>query len=720
MNKPTKPTDLMPRSFGGVKANWSAAMQSSGYEAGVPTIYGGDNLNYQLDATGKELDYCETICDYINALPIGKTITTDSSNKLVYTDVSDSNKANISLDNLNTDGIKKVLPSQNGNSGKYLTTDGTSPSWTEFTGANQSLSNLNADGVAFVNNSKALETGTSSNNQTIYNDIYNYNHSTFDKSKFIIEGTPTITDDGIISGFTTDDYLTKTVNLDGTKTFEILFKFKTPSVINADGAIIAKTSSPCINYRLNSAKKVFCEFSISSSTRHYNTSTATLEENTEYYGKISYDKSKVYFYASEDNITFTNLVEFSNISDFTGIEEFILGVGRSPGSSYYATPFQGSIDLKLFSVFVDGVPIFNGNDGGIDTIKPNNYTVVGTPTISNNGIVRGFSASNYLTATITSLTLDKINIFGSFSTDSLLTGSKEIIAIADSSSLSDTILQIILDGNNSKIGIGCHNDTTWTGYYSANNTIASNTNYYYHVYYKDGNIKLDLSTDNITYTNVVNNAITVNSSYSSTQVYFGSIADANYFTGSIDLNAFKIYLDGDLVYQPCLKIPYTLSKTGSKVADVAYRDRVSDMYEQFGYAPYYIIDETNKNFTLPMGEIYGMINKKLDADLGNIQSDEKKTIVGWGLPDYTNAVGVSPSTVTPYKATKKGYIIIQSVILDNSDCKISVNGTQVFYVHKPSAGSLRFGGTIFPVDVGDIVSFSGSTPTVYFAAMKGL
>ena len=88
MDKPIKPTNLMPRSFGGVKNNWSASMQSSGYEDGVPAIYGGDNVNYQLDATGKELDYCEKICDFINDIPIGKTITVDSNNKLVYGSVA--------------------------------------------------------------------------------------------------------------------------------------------------------------------------------------------------------------------------------------------------------------------------------------------------------------------------------------------------------------------------------------------------------------------------------------------------------------------------------------------------------------------------------------------------------------------------------------------------------------------------------------------------------
>jgi hypothetical protein len=88
MDKPTKPTNLLPRSFGGVKRNFSASLQSSGFEEGVPTVYGGDNLNYQLDSTGQELDYCEKIVDFVNGLPINNVVTTDSNNKLVYKDMS--------------------------------------------------------------------------------------------------------------------------------------------------------------------------------------------------------------------------------------------------------------------------------------------------------------------------------------------------------------------------------------------------------------------------------------------------------------------------------------------------------------------------------------------------------------------------------------------------------------------------------------------------------
>jgi len=104
MDKPTKPSNLMPRSFGGVKNNFSVSLQSSGYEDGVPAVYGGDNVNYQLDATGKELDYCEKIVDFIVDMPIGKTITVDGNNKIVYQDLG----ANTDLSNLTTTGKAKI------------------------------------------------------------------------------------------------------------------------------------------------------------------------------------------------------------------------------------------------------------------------------------------------------------------------------------------------------------------------------------------------------------------------------------------------------------------------------------------------------------------------------------------------------------------------------------------------------------------------------------
>lgn len=85
MDKPTKPTNLLPESFGGEKENFDTNKIANGYEADVPDILGGANLNYLLDAAGKNLKYANTIVDYINDIPVNNSIITDANNKLQYT-----------------------------------------------------------------------------------------------------------------------------------------------------------------------------------------------------------------------------------------------------------------------------------------------------------------------------------------------------------------------------------------------------------------------------------------------------------------------------------------------------------------------------------------------------------------------------------------------------------------------------------------------------------
>lgn len=82
-------------------------------------------------------------------------------------------------------------------------------------------------------------------------------------------------------------------------------------------------------------------------------------------------------------------------------------------------------------------------------------------------------------------------------------------------------------------------------------------------------------------------------------------------------NSGEVQTDTVIINNEAVEIPYTLSKTGSKIVDVAYRDKIQELYTQDGYAPYYTIDETNQNFTLPMGEIYGMIASKVDKTNDN-------------------------------------------------------------------------------------------------------
>ena len=163
-------------------------------------------------------------------------------------------------------------------------------------------------------------------------------------------------------------------------------------------------------------------------------------------------------------------------------------------------------------------------------------------------------------------------------------------------------------------------------------------------------------------------------------------------TGSIDLKQFSITVDGKEVFSGNktgldvineIEIPYTLSKTGSKIVDVAYRDRVIDLYEQEGQAGYYTIDEPNKNFTLPMGEIYGMIGQRslissivTETNRVDIYSDKTCLICGnvatagtINLPielvnnNYFITLSTGEKTATSFTTTATGdYILIGKVL----------------------------------------------------------
>ena len=71
----------------------------------------------------------------------------------------------------------------------------------------KNLANIDTEGIDYLLNSKSILSGDIGSNSSVYNNILNYKHSTFDLSKFIIVGSPTISDDGVASGFSSSNYL---------------------------------------------------------------------------------------------------------------------------------------------------------------------------------------------------------------------------------------------------------------------------------------------------------------------------------------------------------------------------------------------------------------------------------------------------------------------------------------------------------------------------------
>ena len=291
--------------------------------------------------------------------------------------------------------------------------------------ANQDLSNLGPLGLDKLNQSKALETGSVSSDADVYADVLKYAHSTFDLSKFEVVGSPVITDDGVASGFSGSNYITTSEFKLGNGAWRYSGSFITGNDVSGLQIISCLKGSGITFYNACGAyinnNKLYLSININGSEQ---TASVDVSPLTYYNFALNFKNPNYVFEVNNEVIKTYNSSELVSFNQ----SNLVMSIGQYSYSGSAYSGLTGSIDLKSIAIWADGVPVFNGNKTGTDTI---------------NGI----------------------------------------------------------------------------------------------------------------------------------------------------------------------EIPYTLSNTGSKIVDVAYRDRVQDLYSQTGEALYYTIDEKNQNFTLPMGEIYGMISK---------------------------------------------------------------------------------------------------------------
>lgn len=156
-------------------------------------------------------------------------------------------------------------------------------------------------------------------------------------------------------------------------------------------------------------------------------------------------------------------------------------------------------------------------------------------------------------------------------------------------------------------------------------------------------------------------------------------------------------------------IPYTLSKTGSKIVDSAYRTDVASVYSAFGIAPYYTLSDSD--FTLPQGELYGMMQKS----------------AYYYLPDWNNGITLQSSSttlITDYTVPANGYMVCNCGSVAGSNLNCIINGT---YWFTPAGSTGNGAGTVtILVNKGDTYSETLSTGatnplhTVYFIPTRGV
>lgn len=434
---------------------------------------------------------------------------------------------------------------------------------------------------------------------TLYAKVNKLAHSTFDRSKFAVVGSPKITADGIASGFSDNDYIqvSSGQNINLTKPFKIDFSFKTTAQ-NIEQYIL-RTSITYLWIYITSSNKLSVRLGTSAwGTDIINAVYNNISINTDYKLSIEFTGTG-YKVSLNDNVFYTN-----STTSVIPVADTGFALAKQSGNNY----FRGSIDLKQFSITVDGKEIFNGNKEGLDVIKPDDYTVVGSPIITDDGVASGFSSSNYITKAFTQVENNEVVFKIGFNLDNITTGgtpNHTLFELLDTTTSQNTSIVAIRVNNVDKISLSQPSrfGTQWfrdiqPTNYSANALIE---------------LKLNRTTQTLSYKYYENDVLHTQGSTASTADWgVASLVQLGYrlesFLGSIDLNAFKVYVDGQLVYQPCLKIPYKEGQNYVKVVDELYRDRIKDLFEQKGYNGYYTIGEDD--FTLPSNKWSDVIEHK--------------------------------------------------------------------------------------------------------------
>ena len=161
-----------------------------------------------------------------------------------------------------------------------------------------------------------------------------------------------------------------------------------------------------------------------------------------------------------------------------------------------------------------------------------------------------------------------------------------------------------------------------------------------------------------------------------------------------------------------------MSPTGSKITSSDYLEFVQELYKKNGVAYYYTLDENNKTFTLPMGEIYGMMSKKADTDLSNTNPniDFVKNILDAFAPDTSVIITINSSPTYSYYAPCAGWYVLTA---DASERRyLYINGVQSPY----SIGGTGQTSVSVYLGSGDRVYWSGNFSNIYankFIPAKG-
>lgn len=365
---------------------------------------------------------------------------------------------------------------------------------------------------------------------------------------YTVVGTPTI-NNGVVSGFSANDYIQLQQALDTTQPFEIKVKFQVNSLFEHSRVLFGVSDQGIMEFFINASNHATApnalRFTCGTSRTSFNicniyTQSNFIIPNKIYYAKAIFTGTQYELWTSEDNTNWSLVGSEISSSLINSGTSITLRMGNGHSGNWYFN--DGIIDLNDTYIKVNN-KVWFGNYNYKVKVRTGltKYTVVGSPTIEN-GIASGFSSSNYLQLQQPfNPSNNKWEVFIKIQTSSSLTNAYFFRSSISAPSQEGRFGIVVSTRDTKHFRLAISTDgTSFLLINDGTYTILTNTDYWIKFGWTGTEYYLDYSIDNITFTrditcvesNGVYNGLTI------TQfgIYSYNNAYRDPFNGSIDLN----------------------------------------------------------------------------------------------------------------------------------------------------------------------------------------
>lgn len=297
---------------------------------------------------------------------------------------------------------------------------------------------------------------------------------------------------------------------------------------------------------------------------------------------------------------------------------------------------QMKSNLAVFAIRINDEIVWTPNKTGYEIIQEDNFVRIGNPSITDNGIL------NYITSGVHYIhsdykAVELLNKSWEIEGQFIYTGNSQVLwQFADPNRIeARPIEEDILAGDYKMLSVAIDSELNQIQYFLRTGLIDSmsdqkmesfdielNKEYTYKFVYNEDTFKYtftlmhgkEIQTKEYFAYTVERNPL-VSNSHPDYVLMLGCGSHKGDETVEVynDLNKFRVYNRGKLVYRPLFRIPVTISKFGVKFVDAKYRWMADEAYNIHNAGHMYIIDEENKTITLPLNDIYSLIQKEYET-----------------------------------------------------------------------------------------------------------